>query len=71
MKVATRASDGSPICPICDKPVPKAGQFCSPECYTHFLVAVSDQAGMIEMEDFLDIARQSWYPKDDTTEEQK
>jgi hypothetical protein len=61
MKVATRANDGSPICPICDSPVPEAGQFCSPEHYNHFLVAVSDQAGMIEMEELVDIESQPWH----------
>ena len=64
MKVATRASDGSPICPICDEPVPKAGQFCSAEHYQHFLVAVSDQ-GMIYMEDLVDIEDMPWHTQGD------
>lgn len=67
MKVQTRDEGGSPICPICEGPVEKAGQFCSPECYQHFITAVEGQ--MVHMEVCLDLENQPWHTQDTETKE--
>lgn len=45
----------------------RVGEFCSRACYAHFLVAVTQQAGIIEMEEFLDLDMQPWHTQHDET----
>lgn len=60
--VPCRDEKGHPVCPICSEPVEKAGSFCSLAHYTHFLVAVSNQMGPIEMEDpLVDLSQMPWH----------
>lgn len=59
-KVETRRPDGTPCCPICGSDVAEAGQFCGPTCMTHFLSVVSNQSGVVEMENYIDSADQPW-----------
>lgn len=64
--VSCRDERGNPVCPVCEAPVPKPGAFHSRECYSHFLVAVIQQPGMIEMEDApLDLSSMPWYGEHD------
>jgi hypothetical protein len=45
-----------------------AGHFDSLECWTHFhgyvagLAAMGEDVGLIEMDDYLDLTLQPWYP---------
>jgi hypothetical protein len=59
--IPTRDDEGNPICFICESPVVRPGEACSRECYAHFLVAVAQQPGMIEMENLLDLQEMAWY----------
>jgi hypothetical protein len=59
--VPVRNKDRQAICPVCEVPVDRVGTMCSRTCYAHFLVAVTSQAGIIEMEEFVDMEQQPWY----------
>lgn len=61
MLVPTRDSDGNPICFVCEVPVLRSGEACSRSCYAHFLVAVTQQPGIVEMENLLDLSEQPWH----------
>jgi hypothetical protein len=59
--VPVRNHKRKPICPVCEVPVEQVGTMCSRACYAHFLVAVTSQAGIIEMEELVDLESQPWY----------
>lgn len=61
MIVPTRDAEGNPLCPICEGMVAKAGEFCSRECYTHFVMAVVQQPGPVEIENLVDLESMPWY----------
>lgn len=59
--VPTKGPDGLPWCPVCEQPVDQEGTFDTRACYTHFIVAVTQQPGMVEMEKLLDMHEMPWY----------
>jgi hypothetical protein len=65
MIVPTRDAEGNPVCFICGQSVAKAGEACSRECYTHFVVAVVQQGGPVEMESLVDLDDQPWNTDND------
>lgn len=61
MIVPARNADREAICPVCETLVAQVGEFCSRSCYAHFLVAVSMQSGIVEIENLVDLTDMPWY----------
>ena len=55
------------MCFVCEAPVAKAGEACSQKCYAHFLVAVIQQPGPVEMENLVAFSAMPWYVEQDET----
>jgi hypothetical protein len=59
--VPVRNAEREPICFVCETPVERPGVTCSRACYAHFLMAVTSQAGNVEMEELVDLQDMPWY----------
>lgn len=68
MRVETRDADGNPICYVCERPVARAGEACSAECYLHFATVVSNQDSLVDMENYIDHTDHEWFQRGTETE---
>lgn len=51
-----------PTCLICSTEVNRVGEFCSPECWVHFHVAVMNDEQVVVLDyNYLDLEEQPWY----------